>query len=151
MDAQLTKDLATVGCYAAIGFSAVGSVLGSCIAGSAAIGAWKKCYLQNKPAQFLMLTFAGAPLAQTIYGLILMIVMKGKVATQPELGVVIMLAGTFAGLVIGFSALYQGKCGASACDAYGETGKGFANYLMIIGIIETVAIFAMVAGLLIVG
>ncbi len=148
MDAQLTKDLATVGCYAAIGFSAVGSVLGSCIAGSAAIGAWKKCYLQNKPAQFLMLTFAGAPLAQTIYGLILMIVMKGKLDSQP--GVVIMLAGVFAGLVIGFSALYQGKCGASACDAYGETGKGFANYLMIIGIIETVAIFAMVAGLLIV-
>ena len=149
MDAQFTKDLATVGCYAAIGFSAVGSVLGSCIAGSAAIGAWKKCYLQNKPAQFLMLTFAGAPLAQTIYGLILMIVMKGKLDSQP--GVVIMLAGVFAGLVIGFSALYQGKCGASACDAYGETGKGFANYLMIIGIIETVAIFAMVAGLLIVG
>ena len=148
MDAQFTKDLATVGCYAAIGFSAVGSVLGSCIAGSAAIGAWKKCYLQNKPAQFLMLTFAGAPLAQTIYGLILMIVMKGKLDSQP--GVVIMLAGVFAGLVIGFSALYQGKCGASACDAYGETGKGFANYLMIIGIIETVAIFAMVAGLLIV-
>jgi V/A-type H+-transporting ATPase subunit K len=150
MDAQLTKDLATVGCYAAIGFSAVGSVLGACIAGSAAIGAWKKCYLQNKPAQFLMLTFAGAPLAQTIYGLILMIVMKGKVAAQPEMGVVIMLTGVFAGLVIGFSALYQGKCGASACDAYGETGKGFANYLMIVGIIETVAIFAMVAGLLIV-
>lgn len=148
MDAQLTKDLATVGCYAAIGFSAVGSVLGACIAGSAAIGAWKKCYLQNKPAQFLMLTFAGAPLAQTIYGLILMIVMKGKLDSQP--GIVIMLTGIFAGLIIGWSAVYQGKCGASACDAYGETGKGFANYLMIVGIIETVAIFAMVAGLLIV-
>ena len=148
MDAQLTKDLATVGCYAAIGFSAVGSVLGACIAGSAAIGAWKKCYLQNKPAQFLMLTFAGAPLAQTIYGLILMIVMKGKLESQP--GIVIMLTGVFAGLIIGWSAIYQGKCGASACDAYGETGKGFANYLMIVGIIETVAIFAMVAGLLIV-
>ena len=151
MDAQFTKDLATVGCYAAIGFSAVGSVLGSCIAGSAAIGAWKKCYLQNKPAQFQMLTFAGAPLAQTIYGLILMIVMKGKVEAHPEMWALFLLTGVFSGMVIGFSALYQGKCGASACDAYGETGKGFANYLMIIGIIETVAIFAMVAGLLIVG
>ncbi|MFA6100971.1 MAG: hypothetical protein WCV67_03355 [Victivallaceae bacterium] len=151
MDAQFTKDLATVGCYAAIGFSAVGSVLGSCIAGSAAIGAWKKCYLQNKPAQFLMLTFAGAPLAQTIYGLILMIVMKGKVDVHPEMWALFLFTGIFSGMVIGFSALYQGKCGASACDAYGETGKGFANYLMIIGIIETVAIFAMVAGLLIVG
>ena len=37
MDALLGKDLAIVGCYAAIGFSAVGSVLGSCIAGNAAI------------------------------------------------------------------------------------------------------------------
>jgi V/A-type H+-transporting ATPase subunit K len=151
MDAQFTKDLATVGCYSAIGFSAVGSALGAFIAGSAAIGAWKKCYLQNKPAQFLMLTFAGAPLAQTIYGLILMIVMKGKVEAHPEMWALFLLTGIFSGMVIGFSALYQGKCGASACDAYGETGKGFANYLMIIGIIETVAIFAMVAGLLIVG
>lgn len=150
MDALLGKDLATVGCYAAIGFSAVGSVLGSCIAGNAAIGAWKKCYIQNKPAQFLMLTFAGAPLAQTIYGLILMMVMKTKVAENPQIWDLYLLVGIFAGLLIGFTAWFMGKCGASACDAYGETGKGFVNYLMIIGVIETVAIFLMVAGLLII-
>lgn len=151
MDPELSKSLATVGCYAAIGFAAIGSVLGVCATGNAAIGAWKKCYLQNKPAQFLMLAFAGAPLAQTIYGLILMMVMKTKAVANPQQWPLYLLVGCIAGFVIGFSAWFMGKCGASSCDAFGETGKGFANYLMVIGIVETVAIFTMVAGLLIIG
>jgi V/A-type H+-transporting ATPase subunit K len=43
-----------------------------------------------------------------------------------------------------FSAWYQGRAGAGGCDAFAETGKGFANYLMILGVVETVAIFALV-------
>jgi V/A-type H+-transporting ATPase subunit K len=50
----------------------------------------------------------------------------------------------FGGAAIGFSALLQGKAGASGADALGETGKGFVNYLMVVGIIETVALFVMV-------
>ena len=38
----------------------------------AAIGAWKKNYSQNKPAAFMLLAFVGAPLTQTIYGMIVM-------------------------------------------------------------------------------
>jgi V/A-type H+-transporting ATPase subunit K len=33
----------------------------------------------------------------------------------------------------------------------GETGKGFGNYLMVLGIIETVAIFTMVFTLMAIG
>ena len=60
------------------------------------------------------------------------------------LGCAPLLIGTLAGVAIGLSAWIQGKIGAKAADALGETGKGFANYLMAIGIIETVAIFVMV-------
>ena len=45
---------------------------------------------------------------------------------------------------MGVSAWMQGKAGAAAADAYAETGKGAGNYFMVIGIIESVALFVMV-------
>ena len=56
--------------------------------------------------------------------------------------------GLFCGLAIGLSALFQGKAAAAASDALGSTGKGTANYFIVIGIIETVALFTLVFGLL---
>ena len=133
-------DIGQLGFAAAISLAAVGSALGTGVAGMAAIGAWKKCFAQNKPAPFLAVAFAGAPLTQTIYGLILMnALIASSAASMAKLGV-----GVFGGTAIGFSAFLQGKAAASASDALGETGKGFANYLMVIGIIETVALFVMV-------
>ena len=52
--------------------------------------------------------------------------------------------GVFGGIAMGFSAYFQGKAGATAADALAETGKGFANYLLVLGLIETVALFVMV-------
>ncbi len=57
-------------------------------------------------------------------------------------------AGLFGGLAIGLSALFQGKCAAAAADSLGATGKGTANYFIVIGIIETVALFTLVFCLL---
>ena len=133
-------DIGQLGFAAAISLAAVGSALGTGIAGMGAIGAWKKCFAQNKPAIFLVVAFAGAPLTQTIYGLILMnAILASSVSPVARLA-----AGIFGGLGIGASALAQGRAGASAADALGETGKGFVNYLMVIGIVETVALFVMV-------
>ena len=56
--------------------------------------------------------------------------------------------GLFGGLAIGLSALFQGKCAAAAADALGATGKGTANYFIVIGIVETVALFTLVFSLL---
>ncbi len=55
-----------------------------------------------------------------------------------------MLLDLFAGFIIGMSAYMQGKAAAKGADALAETGKGFGNYLMVVGIIETVALFVMV-------
>jgi V/A-type H+/Na+-transporting ATPase subunit K len=119
------------------------------VAGMAAIGAWKKCFAQNKPAPFMMIAFVGAPLTQTVYGFILMNALKGAVA-RLEPGFLLGV-GIFGGLAMGISAWYQGKAGASAADAFAETGKGFGNYIMVIGLIETVALFIMVFMLGIIG
>ena len=59
--------------------------------------------------------------------------------------------GAFSGAAIGLSAYWQGKCAACACDAMGETGKGFGNYLAVLGITETVALLVMVFTLIILG
>ena len=53
-------------------------------------------------------------------------------------------AGIFGGTAMGASAYAQGKAAASASDALAETGKGFGNYIMVLGLIETVALFVMV-------
>jgi V/A-type H+-transporting ATPase subunit K len=112
----------------------------------AAIGSWKKCFIQNKPAPFILVAFAGAPLTQTIYGFILMNVLNGsdRLNSFQLLGV-----GIFSGLAIGASAFAQGKCSASASDAYAETEQGFGNYMLVIGLCETVALFMMVFSMLI--
>lgn len=128
---------------ASLAISAVGSAIGCGIAGMAAVGAWKKAYAQNKAAAFILIAFVGAPLTQTIYGLILRNAIQDA-SLPPELQIQQLLTGALAGCAIAMSAVFQGKCAASAADALGETGKGFGNYIMALGIIETVALFTMV-------
>jgi V/A-type H+-transporting ATPase subunit K len=137
------RDLGVAGVLA---LSAMGSALGAGIAGMAAVGAWKKAFAQNKAATFIMVAFVGAPLTQTIYGMIVM----NRMVELAIKGTYLWGVGVLCGIAIGISALMQGKAAAVACDALGETGKGFGNYIVVLGIIETVALFVMafVMGLL---
>ena len=141
------KALIYAAAFMSIGFAAIGSAYGCGSASCAAMGAWKKCYAQNKPAPFQLLIFAGAPLSQTIYGMIVMFIVMGG-ASNVALAtagnwIVYSLVGVLAGIAMGVSALWQGISAAAACDAFAETGKGFANQLMALGIVETVAIFVL--------
>ena len=148
MNQEIMSQLANASGYLSVALGAVGSALGCGIAGMAAIGAWKKRYAQNKQAPFLLMVLAGAPLSQTIYAMVLMVLIKGKVAESNAPCLMYALMGLFAGIGFLASALLQGKAGACAADAFGETDKGFANYLMILGIVETVALFTLVFGIM---
>ncbi len=139
METGVLTQFKDLGAIMVMAFSAVGSGWGAGIAGMAAIGAWKKNFSQNKPASFMLVAFVGAPLTQTVYGMIVM----NKMFEIASKGQYLWGIGAFAGLAIGLSALWQGKCAACACDAMGETGKGFGNYIVILGITETVALFVM--------
>ncbi len=132
------QNFGELGIAASLALAAVGSAIGVGSAGMAAVGAWKKCFMQNKAAPFMLIAFVGAPLTQTIYGMILMGAL-GRALPEMQLG-----GGLLGGLAIGMSALFQGKAGAAASDALAETGKGFGNYIIVIGLIETVALFVMV-------
>jgi len=140
MDTNLLSQFKDLGIAASLAFAAIGSALGAGAAGMAAVGSWKKCFAQNKNAPFVLTVFVGAPLTQTIYG---MIVMNALVELAKK-GQFMWSAGILCGIAMGMSAWMQGKAGASAADAMAETGKGFGNYLMVLGIIETVALFVMV-------
>ncbi|MCK5845673.1 MAG: hypothetical protein KAG97_13250 [Victivallales bacterium] len=144
--------LGQIGAFAVIAFSAVGSALGTGFGCAAAIGAWKKCYAQNKPAPFLLIGLAGAPFSQTIYGIVAMYLMFPSFESKGVGYWPFYLAiGVLAGLAIGYSALMQGKAAAGACSAFVDTEKGFANYLIALGVIETVAIFVLVFLIVIMG
>lgn len=146
MDTALT----IAGAVACLALSGLGSAIGTGFAAAGAVGAWKKCYAQNRPAPFLLLAYVGAPITQTLYGMILMFTMIGtKVIAGGGMGMLIL--GIFAGLGIGMSAIFQGRAGGCAADAQGETGQGFTNNLAALGIVETTAIFVMVFTLIAVG
>jgi V/A-type H+/Na+-transporting ATPase subunit K len=136
-------NIGLLGVGSALAFAAMGSALGSGTAGMAAVGAWKKAFVQNKPAPFLLVAFVGAPLTQTIYGLILMNALAAAAEADGDPWLLIG-AGLFGGMAMGMSAWFQGKAGAVASDALAETGKGFGNYLLVLGLVETVALFVMV-------
>lgn len=133
------------GAACVLGIAAMGSAIGIGAAGQAAIGAWKRCYMNNKPAPFILTVFAGAPLTQTIYGFLLM---QSMISSGKD-GMFLLALGIFSGLAMALSAVFQGKAGAAGSDALGETGKGFIQYIMVVGLCETVALFAMVFSMLV--
>ena len=148
MDTALT----VAGAVACLALSGLGSAIGTGFAAAGAIGAWKKCYAQNRPAPFLLLAYVGAPITQTLYGMILMFTMIGTLgALKPAAGIGMLILGIFAGAGIGMSAIFQGRAGGCSADAQGETGQGFTNNLAALGIVETTAIFIMVFTLIAVG
>ena len=140
MDAGSLVLFEDFGVAACLSLAAAGSALGTGAAAMGAIGAWKKCFSLNKSAPFLMVVLIGFPLSQTIYGFILMTQLIPAVqAGHPMIGM-----GIFGGLGMGTSAMMQGRAAAGACDALAETGKGAGNYIIALGIIETVALLVMV-------
>ncbi len=143
MEAELMKVLSYAGAFSAIGVAALGSAYGCGVACCSAVGAWKKCYAQNKPAPFQLVIFAGSPLSQVIYGMIVMFIIMSKIEAHPGLWPLFITVGLFVGLGQALVSIWQGIVGAAASDAFAESRKGFTNHIMAIGIVETVSIFVM--------
>jgi len=148
METNVMMQFKDLGPVSVLGLSAMGSALGIGAAGMAAVGAWKKGFLRNKPAPMVqLLACIGASISQTFYGMILMNAMIVVV----DKGALVWAVGIFSGMAIGMSAWMQGKIGAAAADALGESDKGFSNYLAALGIVESVAVFVMVFSLQLLG
>jgi V/A-type H+-transporting ATPase subunit K len=138
---EFVKWIGTIGAF---GISSLGAGIACAVVGTVTIGAWKKCLMQNKPVPFILVAFAGMPLSNVIYGFILMNTLVSSAAGAYQ----ILFLGVFGGICIGTASVTQAKCAACASEAYAETGQGFGNYMMVIGICETVALFVMVFSML---
>ena len=136
-----TGILAEIGIGACFLLPALGSMVGAYVVGSVTIGAWKKCYIENKPGPFIMVAYCGAPLTNPIYGFILM----GQLDASTRLSdFQLFYMGLFAGIVLAGSAFTQARVAGYAAESFAETGQGFGNNMMVIGICETIALFTMV-------
>ncbi len=150
MEQELMITLGQIGAYLAMGIAAIGSAIAASNICAASIGAWKKCYQQDKPAPFLLLVLIGIPLSQTIYGMILMILVKAAASEHPTLWPLYLLVGILGGLAQALSSYYQSKAAAGAATAFAETGQGFTNMIMALGVVETTSIFALVFSIMLI-
>lgn len=137
----LTEGLGDMG--VSLSIASIGSAIGTGIAGMAAIGAWKKMIISGKKAATAMLIFVGTPLSQVIYGMMVKnAIADANLASESYVWQIII--GLVAGAAMAGSAIFQGKIGARACDAIASGANDTAKYIMVIGIVETVALFVMI-------
>jgi V/A-type H+-transporting ATPase subunit K len=136
--------LGYAGCAFAIGIPAIGSSIGVLIPGSVSHGVMAK--VDEGHGKFVGIS--AAPSSQTIYGLILMFVLLPKVEVA---GIAVLLVGFFCGLAIMVSSILQGKVAATAILASSKKQEIFGKCFAAAGIIESFAIFALVAGIVMAG
>jgi len=141
--------LGQLGFVLPLGLGAIGSALGIGAAGRAAAGAWAREGREGKNLDFRYVALAGMPLSQTIYGLLVSLIIILPKIQDPEYAAVnggaLFCVGLASGLGQLFSAWMQGAIGAAGIRAMNESdGKPFANTMIAMGIAETVGIFAFV-------
>lgn len=131
----------------ALGLAGLGSAIGTGTAALGAMGLWRQSIKDNKKLPSLALVMVGMPLSQLIYGMIFMNSLIGaNLATTSYPNQ--MIIALFVGSVIAASAIMQGKAGAAACANLAVDDKqGTGMYIAAMGIIETVALLAMVFGM----
>ena len=132
-----------------MGFGGLGSSLGVLAAGSAAAGGWAKQGKEGKPLSGTFAGIVGMPVSQTLYCLLLYIMMA-PYASQGENGAVLFGIAIGVGICQFLSAYAQGKIGGAGIRCMTENGgKGFGYIVMAMGIAESIALFALVTGILI--
>ncbi len=138
-------DFNMVGPALALGLSCLGSAIGCGIAGMASHGVMSR--VEEGHGKFIGMS--AAPSSQSIYGFILMLLMKqaidaGTLSALSALGI-----GLASGVAIMTSAIYQGKCCASGIQASAKQPAIFGKCFAAVGIVESFALFAFVFALLI--
>jgi len=131
----------------ALGIAGVGSAIGTGIAAMGAMGLWKQSIKEKKKLPALALAMVGMPLSQVIYGMIFMNSLIGA-NLNPDSYTNQMIFALFVGIAIAASAIMQGRAGAAACSNLAVDDKqGAGMYIAAMGVIETVALLAMVFGM----
>jgi V/A-type H+-transporting ATPase subunit K len=137
-------DFNMLGPVIVLGLAAAGSCIGCGIAGEASHAVMSR--IEEGHGKFIGMS--AAPSSQSIYGFILMLLMKNKIlegALSPIDGIGI---GLFCGLAFMMSSIYQGRVAASGIQASARQPAIYGKCWAAIGIVESFALFAFVFALL---
>lgn len=134
-----------IGPAIALGLSLIGSSIGCCIAGVASHAAMSR----TEEGHGKFIGMAAAPSSQCIYGFLEMLMLSRAIHAGTLTSISAIGIGTFAGLAIMFSSIYQGKVCATGIQASVKQPSVFGKCFAAIGIIESVSLFAFVFSLLI--
>ena len=135
-----------IGPAVVMGLGCLGSAIGCGIAGMASHAVMSR--VEEGHAQFIALS--AIPSSQSIYGLILMVMMKSAINAGTLSGVAGIGIGFFVGLALVASSVFQGKCCVTAVQASAKQPEVFGKTLVSITIIESFALFAFVFALLLI-
>jgi V/A-type H+/Na+-transporting ATPase subunit K len=127
-----------------LAISAMGSSVGCFVAGAASHAVMSR--VEEGHGKFIL--FSAAPSSQSIYGFLLMILMKNAIKAgtmSPEMGIVM---GISAGLGLFFSSMYQGKVAATGIQATAKQPSLFGKCFAAVGIIESFSLFVFVFSIL---
>ncbi|MBF0188749.1 MAG: ATP synthase subunit C [Magnetococcales bacterium] len=137
----LLSVLGWTGIYAPMALGAIGSIIGCALAGQAAIGAM----LESDGGYGRFVGVSAMPSSQVVYGIVVMFTLNRPVT--PEAAAGLFAIGTLSGIALLFSALYQGRCCASAINAAKAKPEIFGLSLAPAAMVEGFAVFAFIFAL----
>jgi V/A-type H+-transporting ATPase subunit K len=126
-----------------LGMGCIGSSIGCGIAGMASHGVMTR--VEEGHGKFIGLSAAAS--TQSVLGFILMVLMKNAIKAgtlSPLSGIGIAL---FVGMALMISAIYQGKCAATAIQASAKQPAVFGKAFAALGVVEGFALFAFIFAL----
>jgi V/A-type H+/Na+-transporting ATPase subunit K len=139
-------DFGMIGPGIVLGLGCLGSAIGCGIAGMASHGIMSR--IDEGHGKFIGLS--AVPSSQSIYGFVLMLLMSNSIKAGTLTAISGIGIGFFVGLAIMVSAIYQGRCAATAIQASAKQPAIFGKCFAALGIVESFALFAFVFALLII-
>lgn len=137
-------DFNMIGPALALGLACVGSSIGCGIAGMAAHAVMSR--VEENHGKFIGMSVM--PASQSIYGVVLMILLRNKVLAGSVSPLSAVGIGVSVGLALIFSSVYQGMCAASGIQASAKKPSILGKSFVSLGIIESFALFAFIFALM---
>jgi V/A-type H+-transporting ATPase subunit K len=137
-------DINMIGPAIVLGLGCIGSAIGCGIAGMASHGVMSR--VDEGHGTFIALS--AVPSSQSIFGFILMIVMKNSIAAGTLSAVSAIGIALSVGLAIMTSSILQGRCAVTAIQASAKKPGISGKTIIALGIVESFALFSLVFALL---
>ncbi len=139
-------DFSMVGPAIVLGLGCIGSSIGCGIGGMASHAVMSR--VEENHGKFIGMSAIAA--TQSIFGFILMIMMKNSIQAGTLSPVSAIGIGSSVGLALLFSSVFIGKCAASGIQAAAKQPAIIGKCFAAIGIVESFSLFAFVFALLLI-